>query len=64
MSSNTSIFRSKVTLDLLNFKNDENIWQESFWAFHGALMNCVTINSPVETLEKPMDAEVSNIRNP
>ena len=56
-----SNFRSKVTLDLLDFKNDENIWQEAFWAFQGVLMNCVTINSPVDKLEKPMDAEVSNI---
>ena len=56
-----SICRSKVTKDLLDFKDDENIWQEAFWAFHGTLMNCVTINSPVQKLEKPMDAEVSNI---
>ena len=56
-----SNFRSKVTLDLLDFKNDENLWQEAFWAFQSTLMNCVTINSPVEKLEKPMDAEVSKI---
>ena len=59
-----SFCRSKVKWDLLVFKNDENIWQEAFWAFQGVLMNCVTINSPVDKLEKPMDAEVSNICNP
>ena len=56
-----SFCRSKVKWDLLDFKNDENIWQAAFWAFQGVLMKCVTINSPEEKLEKPMDAEVSNI---
>ena len=53
-----SFCRSKVKWDLLDFKNDENIWQEAFWAFQGVLMNCVTINSPVKKLEKPMDAQL------
>ena len=35
-----------------------SIWQESFWAFRSNLMNCVTVNSPVEKLEKPMDAQL------
>ena len=37
---------------------EESLLQDSFWSFRSVLMNCVTIHSPVEKLQKPMDAEV------
>ena len=50
--------RQKVKIDVLGLKDNTSIWQESFWAFRDVLMNCVTINSPIEKLEKPMDVQV------
>ena len=50
--------RMNIKIDLMDHTNNVSIWQESFWAFRSTLMNCITINSPVEKLEKPMDAQL------
>ena len=42
----------------MDHKHNESIWKNSFWAFKNVLMNCITIDSPIESLRKPMYAQV------
>ena len=37
--------------------DNETIWEDSFWVFRNTLMSCVTINSPIESLITPNEAQ-------
>ena len=50
--------RAKVFINLMDYKHNESVWQNSYWAFRDVLMNCVTIDSPIEYLKGPMYAQV------
>ena len=43
----------------MKIAHNQSIWQESYWTSQKKLLGCVTINSPVEFLEKPSENEVS-----
>ena len=45
-------------MNLLEHTTDEEIWQESYWAFRNNLMNCATINSPIQKLLQPSQVQV------
>ena len=52
------IFSKRISINLLEHTNNESIWQESYWAFRNTLMNCATINSPIQKLLKPSQVQV------
>ena len=47
----------------MKIADNQSIWQESYWTLFKKLLSCVTINSPVEFLEKPSENEASNGSN-
>ena len=50
---------SRYNIDLMEMADNQNIWQDSYWTSLRKLLGCVTLNSPVEFLEKPSENEVS-----
>ena len=57
--SKSFLSSSKFSVNLLDHIANETIWQKGFWAFRNSLMNCVTLNSPLEKLFKPNQVQVS-----
>ena len=38
--------------------NNESIWSDSYWVFMNTLMNCITLDTPIEILHVPDDINV------
>ena len=51
-------FSKKIAIDLKNHFENESVWEESFWLYRDSILNCLTLNPPIENLTPPTDVEV------
>ena len=50
----------KLEVNLLDHFDDESLWEESFWVLRDVVLKCITLNSYLQTFEKPQDIYVSH----